>query len=57
MKPLVAEETGVRVVRRLIENSMRLLIDHNSTARLCRAVLPDAHGPSGGEIVDRDTPQ
>jgi hypothetical protein len=50
----MAEEKGVRAVRRLIKNSIRLLMDHISTAGLCRAVLPDAHRHSDGEIVDRD---
>ena len=54
VKPLVAEEKGIRAVRRLIENSIHLLMDHISTAGLCRAVLPDAHCHSGGEIVDCD---
>ena len=56
---VVAEEKGVRAVRRLIKNSIRLLMDDISTASLCTAVLPDAHHHSGGEIVDhdRDTPQ
>ena len=56
VRPLVVKEKGVRAVRRLIRNSIRLLMDHISTASLCRAVLPDAHCHSGGEIVDRDTP-
>ena len=54
VKPLVAEEKGVRAVRRLIKNSICLLMDHISTASLCRAVLPDAYRHSGGEITDRD---
>ena len=54
VKPLVTEEKGVRAVRRLIKNSIRLLTNHVSTASLCRAVLPDAHCHSRGEIVDRD---
>ena len=54
LKPLVAEEKGVRAVRRLIKHSIRLLMDHISTASLCRAVLLDAHRHSDGEIVDRD---
>ena len=59
MRPLVAEEKGVRAVRCLIKNSKRLLIDHISTAILCCAVLSDTHRYYGGEIVDRDrdTPQ
>ena len=58
VKPLVAEEKGVRTVRRLIKNSICLLMEHISTTSLCRAVLQDAHRHSGGEIVDRprDTP-
>ena len=59
LKPPVAEEKGVRAVRRLIEDSIRLLMNNISTASLCRAVLPDAHRHSGGEILDPDldTPQ
>ena len=54
LEPLVAEEKGVAAVRRIIKESMRLLMDHISAASLCMAVLPDAHRHSGGEIVDRD---
>ena len=32
LKRLIAEEKGVRVVRRLIKNSIRLLMDHISIA-------------------------
>ena len=58
VKPLVAEEMGVIAVRRLIKISIHLLMDHNSTASLCRAVLPDVYRHSGREIVGRgrDTP-
>ena len=54
LKPLVAEEEGVRAVCRLIKNSIRLLIELISTVSLCHAVLPVAHHHSSGEIVDRD---
>ena len=56
VKPLVAEEKGVRAVRRLIKNSIPLLMDHISPASLCRAVRPDTHRHSGRGIVDRGTP-
>ena len=59
VKPLVAEEKGVRAVRGLMKDSIRLLMEHISTAALCRAVLSGAHRHFTGETVDRDrdTPQ
>ena len=53
VKALVAEEKGARAVRRLIRNSIRFLMDHFSTAIVCRAVLPGACH-SDKDIVDRD---